>query len=393
MPCRFLALLALPSLAWAADADGDGYDQVWDCADDDAAVNPGATDVLGDTVDADCDGNDGPAIDTDGDGIPDVFEVLAHTAPDAEDSDGDGVLDGQEWSWAAEFADSDGDELPDILDPDDDGDGVPTLVEGTSDFDADAIPDYLDTDDDGDGVPTADEDANGNGNFDDDDGDDDGHPAYLDTNEAGFDTDADGDGYFLGADCNDADDQISPAASETCNGVDDDCDGLIDNAPVNTQSWYRDADGDGWGDPNDQIDSVCQPTGYGSEPGDCNDADPQIGPGQPDLCDGIDNDCDLAVDEGSGDYWYEDADGDGYGDPFTQNAGACRGANAVDTAFDCDDSTADVNPEQNEICGNGVDENCDGEDAACTEPDPDDAKGCSTTASRPGWFSVLLRRR
>ncbi|MFT4740188.1 MAG: gliding motility-associated-like protein/uncharacterized repeat protein (TIGR01451 family), partial [Marivirga sp.] len=84
--------------------------------------------------------------------------------------------------------DTDGDGIPDYLDGDDDGDGVPTIDEDidgdgdptNDDTDGDGIPDYLDEDDDGDGVPTVDEDIDGDGDPTNDDTDGDGIPDYLD---------------------------------------------------------------------------------------------------------------------------------------------------------------------------------------------------------------------
>ena len=106
-------------------------------------------------------------LDTDGDTIPDIYEVDG-------DTDGDGV--------------------PDYLDPDDDGDGIPTITEVEdgevwgADVDGDGIPNYLDDDSDGDGIPDADEwtDLNENGEYDEgemNDFDEDGIPDYLDPDD------------------------------------------------------------------------------------------------------------------------------------------------------------------------------------------------------------------
>jgi hypothetical protein len=63
-------------------------------------------------------------------------------------------------------------------------------------------------------------------------------------------------------------------------------------------TWYRDADGDGFGDPGSPLQAPYPPAGYVEDYSDCNDADAAVNPGANEICDGIDNDCDLAVDEG-----------------------------------------------------------------------------------------------
>jgi hypothetical protein len=112
--------------------------------------------------------------------------------------------------------------------------------------------------------------------------------------------DADGDGYAQASDCDDGDASINPGAEEACDGVDNDCDGLVDDAddPVaDTQPWYADEDGDGYGDPELEVRACEQPEGYvaaGVE--DCDDGEPATHPGALELTDGLDNDCDGVVD-------------------------------------------------------------------------------------------------
>lgn len=138
--------------------------------------------------------------------------------------------------------------------------------------------------------------------------------------------DVDLDGYFscpkngLDADCNDNDKSSFPGAPERCNGLDDDCDGVI----VLSE---QDLDGDTY--------SPCE--------GDCNDSNPVIYQGARELCDGIDNDCDgqLPVTE-------NDGDGDGY-----------RGCASDGLDADCDDAVYTVHPGADEVC-DGRDNNCDG---------------------------------
>lgn len=137
----------------------------------------------------------------------------------------------------------------------------------------------------------------------------DGEPTYPD---------ADGDGYGDAAgvvsacvidagrttnstDCNDADPGIVPGSEETCDGIDQDCDGMVDEDPVGSPVWYLDADGDGFGDA-DAASSVCsQPEGYSANADDCDDADAASFPGAVDVCaDGADQDCNALPDDGCG---------------------------------------------------------------------------------------------
>lgn len=118
-------------------------------------------------------------------------------------------------------------------------------------------------------------------------------------------TDADGDGYHVGEgctgdlDCDDTNALVFPGADEKCNGVDDDCDGAIDEEAIDQQTFYRDNDGDGYGDPSDSITACTQPQGYVSVSGDCSDLNSAINPGVAEVCgDVIDNNCDSNIDEG-----------------------------------------------------------------------------------------------
>ena len=93
---------------------------------------------------------------------------------------------------------------------------------------------------------------------------------------------------------------------------------------------------------------------------DCNDADPSIYPDAPEVCDGKNNDCDGATDEdGGGTVWCRDEDGDGHGDPATQDSACNPPTTAVTVCDDCDDRALSVFPGASERC-DGIDDDCDG---------------------------------
>ncbi len=203
--------------------------------------------------------------------------------------------------------------------------------------------------------------------------------------------DADGDGFYAQAtcppvDCNDNDPAIHPGATELCNdGIDNDCDGTVDNATTGLLTWYPDADSDGYGNTSAPVMACAPPVGYIAVAGDCDDGDPNIRPGVFELCDGVDNNCNGAIDggiTGLGDsyqpgifpnnapYWVLDFDGDGIATGFTGNPGAppiqsCTspGSNwilASTPGIDCDDEDASVYPGAPELC-DGKDNDCNGQ--------------------------------
>jgi hypothetical protein len=93
---------------------------------------------------------------------------------------------------------------------------------------------------------------------------------------------------------------------------------------------------------------------------DCDDARAVVHPDAPEACDGLDNDCDEAVDEDAADAtaWYADADGDGHGDPDAGTMACEAAAGAVTDGDDCDDADATAFPGADELC-DGVDDDCD----------------------------------
>lgn len=122
------------------------------------------------------------------------------------------------------------------------------------------------------------------------------------------------EGYTLqGNDCNDTNPNINPSAEEMDDGLDNNCNGEIDEGPV---TYYADVDGDGHGDANNFIISVSQPAGYVLIAGDCSDTDPAIHPDKSEECNGVDDDCDGMVDEKNSvgcTTYFKDYDQDGYG--------------------------------------------------------------------------------
>jgi hypothetical protein len=187
--------------------------------------------------------------------------------------------------------------------------------------------------------------------------------------------DGDGDGYGEAVDCDDGDPAVHPGGDEVCNGIDDDCDGFVDDADaslVDGEAWWPDADGDGFGAEGAEA-LACEPPDEGvDQGGDCDDADPDISPDERESCNGVDDDCDGAVDEAGAigsELYYPDADGDGFGDAAGVVSSCERPADHVDDDSDCDDDDAAVHPEAQETQA-GVDDDCDG---TIDELHPDDA--------------------
>jgi hypothetical protein len=178
-------------------------------------------------------------------------------------------------------------------------------------------------------------------------------------------------------DCDDSDAAVNPGAAELCNGIDDDCDGEIDeDDALDASTWYADADSDGYGDAGDAGTLSCAaPSGQVGNAEDCDDSDGAINPSATELCDGVDNDCDGSTDEDDAldaSTWYADSDSDGYGDAGDAGTLSCAAPSGqVGNAEDCDDSDGAINPSATELC-DGVDNDCDG------STDEDDALDAST---------------
>ena len=184
---------------------------------------------------------------------------------------------------------------------------------------------------------------------------DDCEPAlwYLDTDGDGWGGDeveaceAPPDTVDLSGDCDDSDPLVHPEGVETCDDRDEDCDLDVDEGL--DQTWWTDADQDGFGDPEAPQVDCAQPSGTTDNDEDCDDDDAAIHPAAAELCNGYDDDCDGLIDQQDDDLdpsslgtWYLDDDQDGYG---TAAVEACeQPAGTVDNDDDCDDTDAAIYP-------------------------------------------------
>ncbi len=122
--------------------------------------------------------------------------------------------------------------------------------------------------------------------------------------------------------------------------------------------YYQDADGDGYGNATVSVQAAAQPSGYVTDSSDCDDSNAKVYPGAPELADGLDNDCDGTVDESQATY-YQDSDGDGYGNAAVWVQADTQPSGYVTDSRDCNDNVADINPSATEVF-DFVDNNCDG---------------------------------
>ncbi|RTZ95693.1 MAG: hypothetical protein DSY41_01820, partial [Candidatus Poseidoniales archaeon] len=390
--------------------------------------------------------------DTDLDGLTDAAEVFSTgTDPLDSDTDDDGLSDGAEVNyWMSD---------PLVYDPDADSDlfyhfndcndtnpdvnpGKPELLNGIDD-DCD---DYIDegynfTDRDNDGLKDWDEYHVHGTDYMDEDTDDDGLYdgeevnifASMGADPLVYDPDADGDSWYWFQDCDDEDGERSPGHPELLDGLDNDCDFLIDE-----DYWTLDTDNDGLYDydeyhniTTDPLDGDSDDDGLpdgleyneyaslGADPlvydpdadgdgwywfQDCDDNDFDRSPFKPEVLDGKDNDCDEVVDE---DFFELDSDGDGLTDyeeyhNVTSNPGLAdsdgdglsdghevkvTGSDPVKFNFDrdedgfydfedCEDLVDTINPDGIETwngwdddCNDAVDDGLDRRTLVATEPD------------------------
>jgi hypothetical protein len=357
-------------------------------------------------------------VDDDNDKLTDCADddcsfVCGENCTDGIDNDRDGKVDcadegcdGQCAEVCDDGRDNDGDGMTDCLDPGDCGSVCPESCDDDVDNDNDGATDCLDSD----CTSTCDNDS---------------------------------DGYFSvdlgGDDCDDANPNVHPGVQEVCDGYDDDCNGLTDGEDPNVYGadvYYNDDDADGYGNSLSEVVACQQPAYSSTIGGDCDDANGAIHPGAAEVCSGEDEDCDTLIDEADPDLdtttltdWYVDDDGDGYGASGPPVRQCLQPAGYADNPDDCDDGNKNVGPEQqwvfdtdhdgygsgaptapqcyapgggwvalslgvdcndantaihpgaNDICGDGIDQDCDGADFL----------GCYDTAaflSRYGTASV-----
>ena len=196
--------------------------------------------------------------------------------------------------------------------------------------------------------------------------------------ECAVDADADGDGAQAqacgGSDCDDSDPNRFPGNPEVCDAddVDEDCDP--------STFGDTDADEDGF------ISAACCNTGAAGRPicgDDCDDGNSNLHPGEGEVCDGLDNDCDLEVDEAGIRIFYPDRDGDTFGDSTRplelMQCGAPTGF--VMSAGDCNDNDPNTYDGATEIC-DGLDNDCSEPAGAAGGPDAtEDVDGDGHAAS------------
>ena len=148
----------------------------------------------------------------------------------------------------------------------------------------------------------------------------------LDADEDGFGSQSVSQAVDMGSDCDDGDASIHPNATEVCDGVDNDCDSLFDDADSNWDqstgtTHYADNDSDTYGDPSNVDVSCSVPSGRVTNNDDCNDTDAAINPDT---------------------IWYEDSDADGFGSSSQTLTDCEMPSGFVRNGDDCDDGNPDI---------------------------------------------------
>lgn len=323
-----------------ADLDGDGFcvapGEVWDakdhtcegargfgdCNDASADISPSADDLCDDGIDNDCDGTVDEVTTRDLDGDGSLGASCPGVGEDCDDNDA------AVWPGADEICDGLDNDCNELID-----DGLPEVEY------------FVDADGDG----------------------------FGEQGSQGVFSCEPVDGAVDNAlDCDDLTSDRSPAVGDSCNLIDDNCDGEVDENSDGRATFYADLDGDGYGSATgDTVDGCreAEEPGWSLDPRDCNDGDRNIRPDQLDAtCDGVDDNCNTAVDEDAGQQdYFEDADNDGYGAGTpTRACPALAPVGWVTEDGDCDDADGEVSP------GVSIDP-CNGEDDDCDEETDEDA--------------------
>jgi hypothetical protein len=155
-------------------------------------------------------------------------------------------------------------------------------------------------------------------------------------------------------------------------------------------TWYRDADGDGYGDPNEVVRATSQPSGYVADSSDCDDTDASSHPGGTEVCDGADNDCNGTVDDNptDGETWYTDSDLDSFGDPAAPVLACQQPSGTVSNTLDCDDSTPREPVIVDALSGNTGGAGTVGDPLASLQAAIDQAGGC--VIAQPGTYREAI---
>ena len=321
------------------DCNGDGEaedgEPTGDCNDSMATIRPGVTELVGDDVDQNCDGEELCYVDDDNDG----------------------------------FRPGDGSATVTSLDIDCGGDGEARTGEPTGDCDdvvATVFPGAVEGVDDG-----VDQDCNG---FElcYEDVDNDGYRPDAVTTVASANLVCTDSGEAEAGDpiddCDDNDPARFPTNPEICDNKDNDCNGPVDDngagGPL-TQVCYE-------GDPLTRNVGLCRDGTQTCTGGIFGSCDGQVTPTD-EICDTEDNDCDNTDDEETTTQdWYVDFDIDGFGDPDSTPINSCApiGGRAPNSG-DCNDGDGNINPDATEIVGDGTDQNCDERELCYVDGDED----------------------
>ena len=333
--------------------EGSLGDPTTDCDDADSTIHVGATEIVGDGTDQNCDTMEVCYDDADADGFLDTSGSTVSSADLDCDDAGEGT---------ATTATTDCDDAEASINP--------NAAEVTGD----------ETDQDCDGMETcyADADADGYRSR--------STVASLDTSCGGA---GEASASTPSGDCDDSEAAVNPGEAEVCDAaeVDEDCDGLSNDASaVDATRWYDDTDADGYGDPS-LSELACEaPLGSADNADDCDPSDSATSPDGTEVCGGGDEDCDGLIDDDDPSVsgiltLYTDADGDGYGDAGAAISGCAPSGSVVANADDCDDTDPLTHPSAAETTADGVDQDCDGGDVCHADADDDGYRGPGTLPS------------